>query len=152
MWEKKMKFDERWEVRTALTLSPAVGPPNGDVAPSMLPAVRRAPSSGIRALLSLLVATSTAQRCGLGTFKNSPRPNVVGPCGSKGGVWYCGGSGSTVVQKQSQVTLRAGKADTIIQIDCNGSKTVIHCPAGSWTRYTVPSCKAAAGTVSNVVE
>ncbi|KAL0937057.1 uncharacterized protein CTRU02_206788 [Colletotrichum truncatum] len=93
-------------------------------------------------------------KCGQGTFNGNGEYKRVSNCVLKqNNVYFCGDSGTTVVHKQSQLMLRAGKVDSTVLVGCaNFSGYLYHCSAGEEARFREPNCKGAVWQVENVKE
>ncbi|KAG6126840.1 hypothetical protein E4U28_000327 [Claviceps purpurea] len=68
-------------------------------------------------------------QCDIGPFSGSTNwadLDIYGACNLKqDNVYYCGDSGTTIVHKQSQFMLRAGKADSTIAVFCANKVTLV---------------------------
>ncbi|KAG5991034.1 hypothetical protein E4U52_004058 [Claviceps spartinae] len=103
------------------------------------------------------LAGHAVAECGVGSFSGSTNwaaLDIYGACDLKqDNVYYCGDSGTTIVHKQSQFTLRAGKADSTIAVFCaNKVNLVYHCSAGESLRFVAPDCKGDILSINSVRE
>ncbi|KAJ0273108.1 hypothetical protein COL940_010056, partial [Colletotrichum noveboracense] len=105
-------------------------------------------------LATALLSGEALAACGEGTFNGKPNSyQRVSNCGLKqNNVYFCGDSGTSVVHKQSQLVLRAGKVDSTVLVACNGYGFLYHCSAGETGRFREPQCKGAVWEVENVKE
>ncbi|KAL0943379.1 uncharacterized protein CTRU02_201265 [Colletotrichum truncatum] len=103
--------------------------------------------------LALLAGQALAV-CGEGTFNgNTNNIKRVSNCSlNKNNVYFCGSSGTSVVHKQSQLMLRAGKVDSTVLVNCGGYGFFYHCSAGEEARFREPTCKGAVWEVENIKE
>ncbi|KAG5935511.1 hypothetical protein E4U60_003130 [Claviceps pazoutovae] len=106
--------------------------------------------------LAFLASHALAQ-CGTGSISGSTNwadLDILGSCNlNKDNVYYCGDSGTTIVHKQSQFMLRAGKADSTVSVNCaNNVVLVFHCSAGDSERFVAPECKGAILSINSVRE
>lgn len=130
-------------------------------------------------LLTLALAMGTHADCGKGMFQeklqyNWDRTSICDRHMTKSGrVWWCGDSGTTLgkclsydisvwieriatddsaVEKQSQITLRAGKVDSTVYVICDGWGQLYHCSANQMMKFRNYSCKGSIASVENVRE
>lgn len=105
-------------------------------------------------LSTALLPGQALAACGEGTFNNKPNSyRRVSNCGLKqNNVCFCGDSGTSVVYKQSQLVLRAGKVDSTVLVACDGYGFLYHCSASETGRFREPQCKGAVWEVENVKE
>ncbi|KAG6198373.1 hypothetical protein E4U23_002762 [Claviceps purpurea] len=95
--------------------------------------------------------------CDIGPFSGSTNwadLDIYGACNLKqDNVYYCGDSGTTIVHKQSQFMLRAGKADSTIAVFCGNKVTLVyHCSAGDSERFVAPECNGSVLSINSVRE
>ncbi|KAG5940106.1 hypothetical protein E4U59_002648 [Claviceps monticola] len=96
-------------------------------------------------------------KCGKGPISGSTNwadLDILDSCNlNKNNVYYCGDSGTTIVHKQSQFTLRAGKVDSTVSVNCaNNVVLVYHCTAGDSDRFFAPNCNGAISSINSVRE
>jgi antirestriction protein len=109
------------------------------------------------ALLAAALAGQANPDCGEGTFSKTDHYTPVTDCALKQhNVYYCGDSGTTIVHKQSQIVLRAGKVDSTVLVSCGPHGEwgrIYHCRAGQSERFREPNCKGwPIGTVESIKE
>ncbi|CCE32606.1 hypothetical protein E4U22_003015 [Claviceps purpurea] len=90
----------------------------------------------------------------IGESTNWEDLDILGSCKlNKDNVYYCGDSGTTVVHKQSQFMLRAGKVDSTVAVICaNHVNLLFHCSAGDSERFVVPDCNGNILSINSVRE
>ncbi|KAG5969822.1 hypothetical protein E4U58_001070 [Claviceps cyperi] len=111
--------------------------------------------------LALFVGNAFAE-CAEGPFNGSNGFTKITrgpPCVLKSrNVYYCGDSGTTIVHKQSQLTLRAGNVDSTIVVNCEQGPGlfnyyfVYHCSAGDTERFYEPKCKGSISSIDSIRE
>ncbi|KAG6064521.1 hypothetical protein E4U30_000308 [Claviceps sp. LM220 group G6] len=104
-----------------------------------------------------LLAGRTLADCGRGLISGSDDYRNVksGPaCVLKSqNVYFCGGSGTSVVHKQSRIILRAGTSDSTVQVECVGGYSfLLNCDANTGAVFTEPACKDGISAVYSVIE
>ncbi|KAG6029700.1 hypothetical protein E4U19_000810 [Claviceps sp. Clav32 group G5] len=107
--------------------------------------------------LAAFLAGHALAQCDVGPISGSTNwadLDISSSCDLKqDNVYYCGDSGTTVVHKQSQFMLRAGKVDSTIAVFCaNKVNLVFHCSAGDSERFVAPDCKGAILSINSVRE
>ncbi|TID13660.1 hypothetical protein E6O75_ATG01638 [Venturia nashicola] len=80
--------------------------------------------------------------CLLGTFNNGKGWDRANECGRDmhdKHVYFCGDSGASIVNKQSQIVVRT-RIKTTFVLDCTPNEIVFHCPAGVTYRMHLTQC------------
>ncbi|KXH45642.1 hypothetical protein CSIM01_09711 [Colletotrichum simmondsii] len=110
--------------------------------------------SAISIMAVALLSGQTLASCGEGTFNGKYNGyKRVSNCNlNANNVYFCGDSGTSVVHKQSQLVLRAGRVDSTVLVNCNGYGFLYHCSAGEEGRFREPQCKGAVWEVENIRE
>ncbi|EXF85164.1 hypothetical protein CFIO01_03235 [Colletotrichum fioriniae PJ7] len=110
--------------------------------------------SAITILSIALLSGQALAVCGEGTFNRKYNGyKRISNCNlNANNVYFCGDSGTSVVHKQSQLVLRAGKVDSTVLVNCNGYGFLYHCSAGEEGRFREPQCKGAVWEVENIKE
>lgn len=80
--------------------------------------------------------TNQNPSCGEETFTWKDTWKVIPDCVLKGqNVYYCGGSGATVIHKKTQIELRAGKVDSRVLVSCGDRNMIYRCRARQSDRF-----------------